>query len=491
MKLKILLIFLVATMATGISNAADFVVNGLSYNYLESDNEVELTELVENPLLGTTDYPAEVIVPETVEYKGKTYNVVAIGDKAFYFSDTVEKITLPESITRIGEEAFANANLLSEVNIPAGVTYIGERAFSTCPKIKSLVIPEGLKELPDQLLYSCRGLRQLTLPSTLESIGYASLRFCRALTSISIPSGVKEIGQLAFAQCSALENIELPANLEIIGESAFTGCEELVAISFPASVMSYGNSICYGCIKLEKAQLPETMIAIPNYMFYQCSSLQEISIPSSITSIGNYSFEYSGLKSLTIPSNVLEIGTQAFDGIASLRTLCFENGNEDLYIGKGYLGKPMFSDSSDINTLVYGRNFVYEVTPLTTLAKIKNLTIGEFITDVNAITPSKNINLTEITVEAINPPVINEFDSFVYETAKLIIPANTKSLYENAPVWKNFINIEEMENSSISGIEADKNNNAKFYDLNGNIVKNPQKGIFIKVTDNNSQKIIL
>lgn len=490
MRLKTLILGF-AAISSFFVNAADFVVNGLSYNYLPSENEVELTELVENPLLGTSDYPAIVNVPSTVEYKGVTYDVVAIGDKAFYFSDTVEQITLPESIRSIGEEAFANANMLSEVNIPAGVTFIGERAFSTCPKIKSLVFPEGITALPDQVLYSCRGLRQLVLPSTLESIGYASLRFCRALTSIEIPSGVKEIGELSFAQCSAMETIKLPEALEMIGESAFTGCEELVSISIPSSVKTFGNSIFYGCKRLEKVELPSSMTSIPNYMFYQCSALEEIEIPLSVEAIGNYAFEYAGLKTLTVPASVLQIGTQALDGLASLRTLIFEDSETPLTIGKGYLGKPMFSDSSDLNTLVYGRNFIYEVTPMTTLSKIKDLTIGQYITDVNAIKPANNISLSRITVNATIPPMVDEFDSYVYETAILTVPADTKAVYAEAPVWKKFANIEESVNSSIDEAIVNVETAVKWYDLKGMPVEKPASGIFIKVQGNKTEKIII
>lgn len=472
--------------------AADFVVDGLSYNYLEGENEVELTELVENPLLGTTDYPAEVTVPSTVTYKDVTYSVVAIGDKAFYFSDTVEKISLPESIRSIGEEAFANANLLAEVNIPQGVTFIGERAFSTCPKIKSIVLPEGLTALPDQIFYSCRGLRQLTLPSTLESIGYASMRFCRALTSIEIPVGVKEIGETAFAQCSALETIQLPENLEVIGESAFSGCEALVSISFPESVKSYGNNICYGCTHLEEVTLPSTISGIPNYMFYQCTALESIEIPASVVTVGKYAFEYSGLKSLTIPATVLEIGLQAFDGLASLKTLTFEDGEAPLSIGKGYLGKPMFSDSPDIATLYYGRNFVYEVTPMTTLSKIKNLTIGRYVTDVNSIKPANNLNLQEIEVLATVPPVIGEFDSYVYETATLTVPKGTKEAYAAAEVWKNFVNVEESaQSSAASDVDIDFCGEAQWFDIQGKRVANPQHGLFIRVEGNKSSKVMI
>lgn len=491
MKKFLLSVAVMMAAATGLQ-AADFVVDGISYNVLSSGTDVEVTELVDNPLLGTTDYPANVVIPATVTYKDVTYNVVAIGTKAFYFSNTVETIQLPETIKSIGEDAFSNSNMLTTVNIPSGVTFIGERAFSTCPKIRSLVVPEGITSLSDYVFYSCRGLRQLTLPASLESIGYASLRYCRALVNITIPSGVKKIDDYGFAQCSALESVSLPDGLEYIGESAFSGCEALESIEFPASVDFYGNNICYGCAHLETAVVPEGVTAIPNYMFYQCSALETFEIPSTVTLIGKYAFEYAGLKSLTVPASVDEIGIQAFDGLTGLKTLVFEEGDKPLTIGKGYLGKSMFSDSSDITTLGYGRNFIYEVTPLTTLTKLKKLEIGANVTDINCITPLNNINLNSITSYAAVPPETKAFDSETYEFAELTVPYGCKEAYATADVWKNFKNVKEMsENTGILNPEITGEEPTVWFDLNGNRVINPSSGIFIRLSGKQSTKVIV
>lgn len=480
------------TLCAGWLQAADFVVGDLSYNILPSGTEVEVTERVDNPLFGTTDYPAEVTVPETVTYRDKTYNVVAIGDKAFYFSDTVEKITLPESITSIGEQAFADANLLITVNIPASVTSIGERAFSTCPKLKSLVIPESITELPEYLLYSCRGLKQLTLPSNLKAIRYAALRYCRALTNVVIPESVTTIEDYAFGQCSALESIELPTGLETIGESAFTACEALESISFPASVTSFGNNICYGCTHLESVSLPEGITAIPNYMFYQCEALKTVEIPSTVRTIGKYAFEYAGLTSLTIPTSVTTIEIQALDGLKSLKTLIFEEGPSLLTVGKGYLGKSMFADSPDVASLTYGRNLAYEVTPLSTFTKVKDLTIGKDVTSLDAFKPGKNENIRTIRCNAITPPTTEPFYEDVYENATLIVPSAAKDVYMSKSPWNSFVNVEaDMEESGIKEIETDSNAKVEWFDMTGRRIDTPSAGIYIRVSGEKKEKIYI
>ena len=60
------------------ASAYDFEVDGIYYNITSSENlTVEVTDYYYKPYRGT------VIIPNTVEYRGKTYSVTSIGDDAF------------------------------------------------------------------------------------------------------------------------------------------------------------------------------------------------------------------------------------------------------------------------------------------------------------------------------------------------------------------------------------------------------------------------
>jgi hypothetical protein len=97
-----------------------------------------------------------LIIPETIQYKEKTYTVKWIEDYAFskiYLSsvvipDTVvsigmnafeychlSNITLSKNLVSIGESAFAHNSYLRKIVIPSSVTSIGQWAFADCPNL--------------------------------------------------------------------------------------------------------------------------------------------------------------------------------------------------------------------------------------------------------------------------------------------------------------------------------------------------------------------
>lgn len=68
-----------------------------------------------------------------------------IADYAFYFSQKLKKIILPESVKYIGMKAFGFALDLDEVYIPAGAK-AEEQIFGSNIKIKKLTIPQEIYE---------------------------------------------------------------------------------------------------------------------------------------------------------------------------------------------------------------------------------------------------------------------------------------------------------------------------------------------------------
>ena len=77
------------------------------------------------------------IIPETVEYGGNTYQVVAIAapDYSRVFYDTNENIkhvSLPKTLHIVGDNAFSNCTNLKEINLNENVDSIGHHAFHHC-----------------------------------------------------------------------------------------------------------------------------------------------------------------------------------------------------------------------------------------------------------------------------------------------------------------------------------------------------------------------
>ena len=98
-------------------------IDGIYYNFSEDRAEVTYGE---NACSG------EVVIPESVTYKGKAYAISCIGDFAFYCCYDMTSIAIPSDVTAIGSNAFGNCYALTSVIIPESVASIGELAFSLC-----------------------------------------------------------------------------------------------------------------------------------------------------------------------------------------------------------------------------------------------------------------------------------------------------------------------------------------------------------------------
>ena len=150
-------------------------------------------------------YFEDLVIPSTVEYKGKTYTVTAVNDYAFE-SCGLTSLQLPGTVTRIGKCAFYCASI-PDLTIPDNVTYIDEGAYA-------------------HYWY----LTDVTIPASCDTISNAAFFECDNLASVQLPEGVKLIGSEAFARCSALTEIEFPASVTRIGACAFERCTELTKV---------------------------------------------------------------------------------------------------------------------------------------------------------------------------------------------------------------------------------------------------------------------
>ena len=159
--------------------AYDFEVDGMYYNIL-SNNSVEITRNNSEP------YSGELIIPNSVEYNGKVYDVVSIGNRAFSgCSGLTGSLIIPSSIISIGDDAFYKCSgLTGSLTIPSSVTSIGTYAFGACSGFTG----------------------SLTIPSSVTGIGNGAFYGCSGFTgSLTIPNSVISIGKYVFSGCNGFE----------------------------------------------------------------------------------------------------------------------------------------------------------------------------------------------------------------------------------------------------------------------------------------------
>ena len=402
--------------------------------------------------------------------------------KEFYVKgQKVTNLVIPDGVTRIGDGAFAYCSGLTSVTIPESVTEIGELAFDGCTGLTSvyidgiaawcniefadvtsnplcyaknlylngklvtdLVIPNGVPCIHNYAFYNCDCLTSVLIyNNATTSIGDRAFMNCDGFTSVVMGNKVTSIGAGAFMDCSRLTSVDMGKGVTSIGAGAFMDCSRLTSVNIydiaawcnidfydanSSNPSSGGNLYLNGKLVTELV-IPHGVSSIKKYAFDNCKNLTSVEIPNSVTSIGESSFSSCyGLTSVEIPNSVTSIGSDAFSYCSSLTSLVIPNSVSSI-------GKYAF----------YGCKNILDI----------------YAKSHNPVSANKNI-----------------FSSATYTTATLHIPFGCQSIYEATSPWNNFY-IAETDFTDINDVRTDKKGGDVFYDLNGRVVKNPTKGVYI------------
>ena len=187
--------------------------------------------------------------------------VTSIGNTAFAYCGSLERITVPDSVTAIGRYAFYRCYSLAHVRIPEGVPAIGIYTFCECRSLTEIELPDTVRDIAERAFYACTSLQRVRLPAGLTYIGDYLFTACYKLTDIPFPDTIRSVGSHAFSGCQCLTGLTLPESLVVIGESAFSGCTALTAVTIPRSVQYIRQDAFAYCRNLTKLVV----------LSYQCS----------------------------------------------------------------------------------------------------------------------------------------------------------------------------------------------------------------------------
>lgn len=208
--------------------------------------------------------PAGVLsIPSVVEYNGISYEVVAIGERAFSGCLDIRTIT-----------------------IPATVHTIEPYAFYGCTGIKgSIVIGENVRSIGNSAFYGCTGVNEVlfraenctTMGGSMSMTAFGN---CRNLKSVKIFEGVKVLPDYAFCGMDALsDSVQLPSSLERIGAYAFAYCSSLPGrMVIPDSVTTIGECAFHQCHKISSVTIGASVRQIGGRAFYHCIGLKQVVI---------------------------------------------------------------------------------------------------------------------------------------------------------------------------------------------------------------------
>ena len=247
----------------------------------------------------------DLIIPTT--YQGKP--VTSIGERAFYNSDSLTSVVIPDSVTIIGDLAFDDCDSLTSVEIPDSVTSIGEEAFRDCDSLTSVEIPDSVTSIG---------------ASAFNNTAYYN-------DESNWEDGVLYIGKyLIKANMSIDGKYMVKDGTLCIANSAFYNCDSLTSIVIGDSVTSIGNSAFWYCYSLTSVVIGDGVTSIGDWAFDDCDSLTSVVIGDGVTSIGSYAFYYCyRLTSVVIGDSVTSIGAYAFYDCASLTSVYYKGTSSE------------------------------------------------------------------------------------------------------------------------------------------------------------------
>ena len=367
----------------------------------------------------------EVIVSEPADNEiwyttssGQALSGNPMGCTTNVYNDGKGILTFEDDVTSITAAAFAGSSVLTSITIPASVESIGNAAFASCTNLTSISFAEGsqLASFGSSVFSGC-GLTSIEIPAQVTSIPNSLFSGLSTLQSVTFASDsqLKTIENQAFRDCSSLATIELPATVTSIGEQAFSGCSTFTTFEIPTSVASIGASAFQGCTGLISMEIPAKVTTLLSGTFSNCTNLTSVTFAegSLLESIGS-TFANSGLVSIEIPAKVSTIASGTFHDCKKLESVTFAEGSQLTTFA-----------SEAFNICI----------------NLTTIDIPESVTTINNSAFSGCSKLADITVHWTDAgSIINPGTAFSGTTqdAVLHVPFGTKSLYENADVWKDF-----------------------------------------------------
>ena len=251
-------------------------------------------------------------------------------------------------------------------------------------------------------------------------VGNLSWNITDDVLTISGTGAMSDIGYKShwriYGYYDRIRKVVIENGVTSIGNEAFREFRSLTRVEMPGSVTSIGDNAFNNCSELINIKLPDNLVSIGSNAFEFCSKLTSIDIPNSVTSIGSGAFnECFELRSVKLPENITVLKNSVFESCYSLTNVKIPNS----VVG---IGGMVFYQCYDLATVdVYWENPI-------------------------------NISFMEMSY------IFDHYENVINLT--LVVPAGTKTLYENATVWGNFKTITERVSAPVTSVSLFPNNSA-------------------------------
>ena len=315
------------------------------------------------------------------------------------------------------------------------------------------------------------------------------------LTALTVPTSVSEIPERSFTGCRNLQKVTLNTDEFIVGPHAFEGCKRLEQVDFQDNNVIVGNGVSTrgyafnGCTALRSVPGLENAKYITYRSFGDCPLEGDFHFNNLEWGVEGSAFTNTNIESVFLPASCYKVAYDAFSNCKKLHTIEVDAAHTGYFSNDGILyqhgnkgdrllccplmqkrgGTVMERSSVTIpDGIQYIESWAFGNT-------LKFVTIPASVTEFGyrafACYPQQVTNL------ATTPQSIGDHTVFYYGiTATLRVPKGCKSLYEQAPGWRQFPTIIEMGDEPTSIEDNNQytitNNPDAVYDLQGRRLAN-------------------
>lgn len=298
----------------------DLEIDGFFYQIISLDN------LTLKVVGGENVYSGDIVIPDVVDYRGKKFQITAIGKDCFRNS-AVTTVKLGNNISSIYEYAFYGSTI-REIVIPASVKSISGGAFNYCQSLKKLTISDctdvlnlydsSFDKCPIEYLYIGRNIyhktsdpvfgdlsnaTEIKIGSTVTELNYHILYGASKITSLTIPPSVKKIDISAFVNCWSLKSVIFEDGEDTV---ICPDADETFR-NFPIEYLYIGRNI-------------QASMQAPH--MFDHTPVKKLEIGSMVTKLVSLN-NLEELSEIKLPKNVVEISS--FYGCDNLRKIICES----------------------------------------------------------------------------------------------------------------------------------------------------------------------
>lgn len=248
--------------------------------------------------------------------------LTTIGNAAFHGCSALQTLNWPQSLQQIGVWAFSECAALPQVQLGADVAVVGEGAFSFCSQLQAIRVAadnahyasvDGVLLTKDQrTLVAVPGGKtgSYRIPATVETVGNQAFFGCDQLVSVTLTAALSDLGENPFVFCDNLTDILVSGD-----HPDYSSHSGVLLNKDQTAIVFYPNG------KRGAYTVPLGITSLQSGPFLRSHQLTSLTIPYGVETIGNWTFmDCEGLQSVSLPSTLISIGDRAF-ACPSLQTV--------------------------------------------------------------------------------------------------------------------------------------------------------------------------